>query len=489
MRILHFHGTQIMAWKDNGETSSGSNQPVREVRDSTPPPVFTHKDPRTLKPHQKNSAIYGESEDATELIELIRISGWVKPLVVTPSGTIISGHQRCKAVLALGWEEVFVEVREFPDELAELEALLLENASRIKTIEQKVREGEAWKEVETFKAKKRKLASQNNNAARAVVENFPPLLEEKGKTRDVIAARVGLGSGRTYQKAAKVVNQSDDEASLGHTEVAQVLLKTLNEQSVDLAHALLKKTPEELTHIANLITSGKAKSPRQAVKMINKKNDAACSSEDALDPSQPSFGGFSVGDWVEINENAHEHNKTYIDQRGRIEQVLAASQQISVKLEDVTDKLRFDPCELSLLVRAAPQNPIQIGDIVFVHIDRHEAASIQQRKWNGYWGRVVQIGEMGSLRIDVGSESLQLFPRDVKPIDAQSAELWQVVERVLQLRRLDLDEVEQRMLDVFQRREWLTSRQMDYLNFMSKCDHSDDSLKTENHQVVQFRSR
>jgi len=64
-----------------------------------------------------------------------------------------------------------------------------------------------------------------------------------------------------------------------------------------------------------------------------------------------------------------------------------------------------------------------------------------------------------------------------------------VVERVLHLRRLELDEVEERMLDVFQRREWLTSRQMDYLNFMSKCYHSADLLKTENHQVVQFRSR
>jgi len=489
MRILHFHGTQIMAWKDNGETSSGSNQPVREVRDSTPPPVFTHKDPRTLKPHQKNSAIYGESEDATELIELIRISGWVKPLVVTPTGTIISGHQRCKAVLALGWESILVEVREFPDELAELEALLLENASRLKTTEQKVREGEAWKEVEETRARLRIIAAQNNNSGRAAVQNFAQLLTSKGKTRDRIAHRVGLGSGYTYAKAAKVVTQIDSDTSVGHTEVAQVLRKTLNEQSVDAAHALLLKTPEELTHIANLITNGFAKSIKQAVKMINLNNSSGDNNAADTDPSKPSLAGVSVGDWVEVSDQAHAHNKTYIGQRGRIEQVLAASQQISVKLEDVTDKLRFDACELSLLVRAAPQNPIQIGDIVFVRIDRHEAASIQEKKWNGYWGKVTQLGEMGSLSVDVGKGSLQLFPRDIKPIDALDSEMRQVVERVLHLRRLELDEVEERMLDVFQRREWLTSRQMDYLNFMSKCYHSADLLKTENHQVVQFRSR
>jgi len=482
--------TQIMARKtaiDDGKTFSGNSQPVREVRFENPPPVFTQFDPRSLKPHPQNSAIYGSEEDVTELIDLIRTSGWVKPLVITPTGTIISGHRRLRAVLKLGWESVTVEVREFDDELAELEALLLENASRLKTIEQKVREGEAWQEVEVSKAKIRQKSHLKVGNFDPVRQNFAA--RERGRVRDRIAVRVGLGSGWTYSKAAKVVTQIDEETRVGHMEVAQALRLVLNEQSVDAAHTLLLKSPEERQALAELLVKGIAKSIKQAVKMINLNNSSGDNNADSSDPSQPSLAGFSVGDWVEVSAQAHAHNKTYIGQRGRIEQVLAASQQISVKLEDVTDKLRFDPCELSLLVRAAPQNPIQIGDIVFVRIDRHEAASIQQRKWNGYWGRVVQIGEMGSLRIDVGSESLQLFPRDVKPIDAQSAELRQVVERVLQLRFLDLDEVEQRILDVFQRREWLTSRQMDYLNFMSRCDHSADSLKTENHQVVQFRSR
>jgi hypothetical protein len=39
--------------------------------------------------------------------------------------------------------------------------------------------------------------------------------------------------------------------------------------------------------------------------MLNKNND-----EDSNDPSQPSLAGFSVGDWVEVNEHAHTHNKT-----------------------------------------------------------------------------------------------------------------------------------------------------------------------------------
>jgi len=468
---------------DLAETFPGSRQQGREVRNENPPPVFKQFDPRSLKPHQKNSAIYGESEDATELIDLIRMSGWVKPLVITATGTIISGHQRCKAVLALGWESLMVEVREFADELAELEALLLENASRLKTTEQKVREGEAWKEVEEKKARLRM-----SDAAKALsqgVKNFSH--PEKGKTCDRIAKRVGIGSGCTYQKAAKVVTRSDHEAVLGHKKVAQVLLKTLNEQSVDSAHALLKKTPEELIHIANLITNGFAKSIKQAVKMSNQNNSSGDNNAADTDPSKPSLAGFSVGDWIEVSELAHD--KIYIGRRGRVEQILASVQQISVSIQGVADKVRFSPHELSLLVRAAPQNPVRIGDIVFVSIDRHEAASLQEKKWNGYWGKVASIGEMGSLTVDVGKELLQLFPRDIKPIDAADSELRSVVERVLYLRRLDLDEFEQGMLDMLQRREWFSPRQLHYLKVVESFYLYGDSHKAEHQQVVQFRGR
>ncbi len=474
---------------DDAETFPGSSQPGKEERVDTPPPVFKQYDPRTLKPHQKNSAIYGEEEDVTELIELIRMSGWVKPLVITPTGTIISGHQRCKAVLALGWESIIVEVREFADELAELEALLLENSSRLKSTEQKVREGEAWKEIEETKARIRTVAAQNNRTGRAAMENFPQLLTSKGTTRDHIADRVGFGSGRTYAKAAKVVANIDSEASLGHLEVAQVLRKVLNEQSVDAAHTLAEKPPEERQKIANLIISGKAKSPRQAVKMIKENNSEDSSNADSSDPSQTSFAGFSIGDWVEISSHAHAQNLIYVGQRGRVEQILAPEKQISVSFEGLADKIRFEPCELCLLVRSAPLCPVRIGDIVFVRIERHEAASPEQKKWNGFWGKVTKIGEMGSLSIDMGSESLQLFPRDLKPVDVPTAEMLKLAERVLHLRRLELDEAEVGLLDLFQRREWLTPRQLDYLQLIEKFHLKADSHRTENHQVIQFRGR
>ncbi len=438
-----------------------------------------------LSPHPRNISIYGD-EEVGELVERIRLSGWISPLIVTADLLIISDHRHWKAVSLLRWETAPVEVREFPDQRAELEALLQENASRIKTTEQKTREGLAWEEIEKEKARDRqRMAAHSTNQRRwsdtqeSLCENFHTAT--KRRMTEAIASRVGLGSGRTYQKAAKVVNYSDEEANLGHQEVAQVLRKTLNEQSVEAAHALLKKSPQELMAIANLIINGKAKSTRQAVKMVNIDNHAEFN-----DPSQPSLAGFSVGDWVEVNENAAQ-NKNYIGRRGQVEQVLAASQEISVSIEG--DKLRFSPHELSWLVRAAPQNPVRIGDIVFVGIDAREAASPHEKRWNGFWGKVTQLGEMGSLTVDVGKESLQLFPRDIKPIDAADSELRSVVERVLGLRRLELDEFEQGMLDMLQRREWFSPRQLHYLKVVESFYLYGDSHKADHHQVVQFRTR
>lgn len=154
--------------------------PLSTGRAGSKPAVLSQANPKELNSHPRNSAIYGAHEDVTELISLIKDSGWVKPLVVTNKGTIVSGHRRWKAVLALGRERVPVEVGEFSDELTELEALLLENASRIKTLEQKVQEGLPWSYIEKEKARNRqRIAAHSTNQKRradtqnTLRENFP----------------------------------------------------------------------------------------------------------------------------------------------------------------------------------------------------------------------------------------------------------------------------------------------------------------------------
>lgn len=251
--------------------------------------MLSQANPRALSPHPWNSAIYGEDYDVTELISLIRDSGWVKRLVITPTGTIISGHRRWKAVLALGWESVPVEVREFPDSLAELEALLLENASRFKTNEQKVREGEAWSDIEKHRAlqrQKQAAATTNQQLGRTSVptlqENFPEA--SKGQTRDAIAHRIGLGSGRTYEKAASVV-RAIDSLMEDIPEAAMALRKVLNKQSIDAAYQVVKKPTEERTKILAAIASGQAKTTKEAVALLQKQSGESEGGHKAIEHS------------------------------------------------------------------------------------------------------------------------------------------------------------------------------------------------------------
>lgn len=93
--------------------SMGSSLPTGLDQDPATP-VLTQVDPQELKPHPRNSSIYGLDENITDLVEMIRASSWIKPLVITPFFIIISGHRRWKAALELRIESIPVEIREFP---------------------------------------------------------------------------------------------------------------------------------------------------------------------------------------------------------------------------------------------------------------------------------------------------------------------------------------------------------------------------------------
>lgn len=213
--------------------------------------IFLEIDPRKLKPHPRNNLIYGKEEDASELVKLIKYSNQIRPLIVTKEGIIVSGHRRWQAALQLGLTTVPIEVREFENELAELHTLLLENANREKNREQKVREGKAWLEVEKDAARKRMSNGGKKSApGRPInkeekgVENFPHLClsSTSGKTRDRLARKVGLGSGRTYSKALKVVEFIDEQENSGKPEIAEEIRQTLNFKSVDAAFKAFQDT-------------------------------------------------------------------------------------------------------------------------------------------------------------------------------------------------------------------------------------------------------
>ena len=177
-----------------------------------------------LKRHPKNICIYG-NDNIGDLAEKIKETGWIKPLIITNKNVIISGHRRYNACMFLNIQDIPVEIKEFSNEQEELEALLLENMYRDKTMEQKVKEAKIWETIEKEKAEKRRLSTLKQNTE---VENFPQREEQQGKTRDIVAKQVGIGSGKTLESAKIVVKKIDELRESGDMESADFLSSALD---------------------------------------------------------------------------------------------------------------------------------------------------------------------------------------------------------------------------------------------------------------------
>lgn len=68
-----------------------------------------------------------------------------------------------------------------------------------------------WEEIETRKAKERQAINGSKNLG-LNMDNVPSLennkiKNDKGAVRDIIAEKVGIGSGRTYERAKNAVNK------------------------------------------------------------------------------------------------------------------------------------------------------------------------------------------------------------------------------------------------------------------------------------------
>lgn len=202
-----------------------------------------------LVPHPKNEEIYGYDEDVSDLIERIKKSGKVHTLTVTSKGVILAGHRRRKACMELGWKEVNVEIRDFDTPEEEIEFIIDDNSTREKTKEQKSREAKELKKAETVLAEKRKIVTQNNNAARKLAEVADsPRQDEQGKAS--VASKLKFTSGREVDRAIATIDIIDNLKENGRNEDADLIRGVLNNRSVSVAEELARiidivEIPEE----------------------------------------------------------------------------------------------------------------------------------------------------------------------------------------------------------------------------------------------------
>lgn len=159
-----------------------------------------------MKPHQKNTQIYGINEDVSDIKASILSDGFITQLTISDNNTIISGHRRWKALTELvneGHSEfttVNCIVKHYETAEDELKAVIIENSTRNKNLEQIGREAIILKEIHSLEAEKRMKAGKKSDP----MADLP-----KGSTRELIAQELhSTGNGWITPKNIDVLLQS-----------------------------------------------------------------------------------------------------------------------------------------------------------------------------------------------------------------------------------------------------------------------------------------
>jgi len=208
------------------------------------------KKPSELSPNKFNLGIYG-SEENTDLVESIKEKGIIEPIVIKGDGSIISGHRRWAVAKELNAVYVPVRVISFKTEIEERDALINFNKYRQKTFTQKMNEAEFIEETEKIKARERQIESLKQGDKNPVKETFPT--RDKGQTRDKVAEKINIGSGRNYEKAKKVWETAKVEKEY------QPIIEKIDkgEISINQAYKTIKQEEKKVERKETLQTKAK----------------------------------------------------------------------------------------------------------------------------------------------------------------------------------------------------------------------------------------
>ena len=190
-----------------------------------------------LKNHRLSNAIYG-AEIGEDLVESIRTLGVLQPILVTrDSLEIISGNSRVQAARQLGYEVIQGTYFASDNDLEIQQAVLESNSQRVKTNEQKIREYNARKTIESELALQRRVADDPKAKPTKAFTK-----EVKGKARDHAAKKVGV-SANVADRAIKVIEEADRLKEEGKVDESTELINALN-KSIKTAHKMVTRKDE-----------------------------------------------------------------------------------------------------------------------------------------------------------------------------------------------------------------------------------------------------
>ena len=142
--------------------------------------------------------------DLQELADDITANGLINPPVITPDTyELITGERRIQAMKLLGYKQVEVRPMAVKDAEHQLNLEISENEARKDfSKSERIDYARRLERIESLKAKERMSDGGKGK------ENFP---DPKGQTRDIVATKLSIGSGKQYEKEKYI---SDNRSSL-----------------------------------------------------------------------------------------------------------------------------------------------------------------------------------------------------------------------------------------------------------------------------------
>lgn len=141
--------------------------------------------------------------DLKELSDDIAKNGLINPPVVTPDFELIAGERRLEAMKKLGYKQVEVRIMKVEDAEHKLNLEINENENR-----KDFNKSERIEYARQLERIERVKASQREKAGVAIdpSQNFG-----QGRSDDIVAGKLGIGSGEQYRKEKYIADNADPE--------------------------------------------------------------------------------------------------------------------------------------------------------------------------------------------------------------------------------------------------------------------------------------
>ncbi|WP_144518691.1 ParB N-terminal domain-containing protein [Bacillus thuringiensis] len=299
-----------------------------------------------------------------ELANDIKENGLINPPVVTPEHELIAGERRLRACKYLNYQQIEVRVMSVRDYEHKLKIEIGENEHRKEfTFSERMAWARELERVESAKAREREKSGKKIDPT----ENFP---QGMGTTRDIVAEKIGIGSGKQYEKAKFIAENADPST------IAKLDNK---ETSIHKAFTELKAKLKEKDKLLYQETE-KRKRAEQETFAARKSEELTRKQLEEREEQKPQIIEKEVVKTVEVESEEHNASiKQLKDKVCELEEKLAFQKQKMKVLQKDSEELQDDSehmnfmakwtvhtfrAELEELVKQCSLSSLQSGAIV-----------------------------------------------------------------------------------------------------------------------------